>query len=113
MVDYKEFTEEEERIYDRKIKRLREKLQRGLSFDNTCSTIDTEDAELRQIIKDDLLKILIAELHYSQGLSFEMIASSLKIEKKQIEAIHEIMIDDIMHTVNREGGIDRGDAMYH
>ncbi|HDH00828.1 MAG TPA: hypothetical protein ENH07_06530 [Nitrospirae bacterium] len=70
-----------------------------MSFDDTCSTIDTEDAEL----------------HYSQGLSFEMIASSLKIEKEQIEAIHEIMIDDIMHTVNREGGSDsdRGDATYH
>ena len=113
MADYKEFTEEEEKIYDREIKRLREKLQRGLSFDDTCSTIDTEDAELQQIIRDDLLKIMIAELHYSQGLSFEMIASSLKIEKKQIEEIHKIMIDDIMYTVNREGGFDKGDATYH
>ncbi|HEB75662.1 MAG TPA: hypothetical protein ENJ04_04870 [Nitrospirae bacterium] len=104
MPDYKEFSKDEERIYDLEMGRLIERIKSGQSLKEACSSIEAEDDELRQIIADDGLKIVIAELHYNQGMDFEQVAYRLKTTVEQIEETNRIMIEDVMHTIKQKGG---------
>ncbi len=102
MPEYKNFSKEEEKIYDTEIGKLIKRLQSGQSLNEACSTIDAADEELRQVIADDVLKIVIAELHYNQGMNFEQVAQRLNITVKQIEDTNRIMIEDVMLTVKNK-----------
>ncbi len=111
MDDYREFTGEEEKIYDREIKRLQKLIAEGATYDDACKTLTLNDPEMRQVIADDLLKVLIAELHYGKKKSFEQIAESLGLKVSDIKNMHRIMIEDVMQTVNQ--GFDPSRAMLH
>jgi len=111
MNDYREFTKEEEKIYDREIKRLQKLIADGATYGDACKTITLDDPEMRQIITDDLLKVVIAELHYSKGKSFEQIAQSLSVAVSDIQKMHRIMIEDVMQTVNQ--GFDPSKVTLH
>ncbi len=102
MPDYKEFSEKEERIYDIEIGKLVKRLQSGQSLNEACSAIDAVDEELRQVIAADVLKIVIAELHYNQGMDFEQVAHRLKVTVKEIEETNKLMIEDVMLTVKNK-----------
>ncbi|NOZ24553.1 MAG: hypothetical protein GXO94_00425 [Nitrospirae bacterium] len=104
MPDYKEFSKDEERIYDMEMGKLIERLKSGQSLKEACSAINAADEELRQIIADDGLKIVIAELHYNQGMDFEQVAYRLKTTVEQIEETNRIMIEDVMHTIKSKSG---------
>lgn len=103
MVEYKEYSDEEAEIYDAEIARLREKFSSGASYDDACKSIEIEDEELRQIVALDILKIMIAEMHYQHRKTFEDIALSLGVPLPRIMEIHRGMVDEIMNTV-KEGG---------
>ena len=105
MPNYKHFSKDEERIYDTEIGKLIKRLQSGQSLNEACSAIDVTDEELRQVIADDILKIVIAELHYKQGLDFEQVAQRLNITVKEIEETNRIMIEDVMLTVKNKNSI--------
>lgn len=111
MDDYREFTKEEEKIYDNEIKRLQKLIAEGTTYNDACNTLTLTDPEMRQVIVDDLLKVLIAELHYGKGKSFEQIAESLCVEVSEIKEMHRIMIEDVMHTVNH--GFDPSKTLLH
>jgi len=111
MDDYRVFTKEEEKIYDGEIKRLQKLIAEGATYDDACKTIRLNDPEMRQIITDDLLKVMIAELHYGKGKSFEEIAQSLNIKVADIQKMHRIMIEDVMKTVNQ--GFDPSKTLLH
>ena len=102
MPDYKDFSKDEEKIYDIEIGKLIKRLQSGQSLKEACSAIDAVDEELKQVIADDVLKIIIAELHYNQGMNFEQVAQRLKITVKEIEETNKIMIEDVMLTVKNK-----------
>ncbi len=106
MSGYKEFSEEEAKVYDREIGKLKKMVQNGKSLKEVCAEINAEDDELRQIIADDILKIAIADLHYGQGKSLEEVAEKLKTKVDRIKTAHRTMIEDVMHTVNKGSGIE-------
>ncbi len=113
MPDYKEFSKEEEEIYDREINNLRELIKKGMTLPSACDRIQTEDPEMRQIIKDDILKIMIAELHYEKKMSFKDISLLLDVEMDDIIKANEIMIEDVMHTIKETHLNMPGSDMIH
>jgi hypothetical protein len=106
VTEYKEFSEEESRIYDREIERLRELINSGLTYSEACEAIEVEDEELRRIVADDILKVMIAELHYQHRLSFEEVARRLDLPLEKISKTHKVMVEDVMYTVNKGGPPD-------
>jgi hypothetical protein len=111
MDDYRDFTKEEEKIYDSEIKRLQKLIAEGATYNDACNTLTLNDPEMRQVIADDLLKVLIAELHYGKKKSFEQIAESLGVAVSDIQKMHRIMIEDVMQTVNQ--GFDPSKVTLH
>ncbi|MFO0753069.1 MAG: hypothetical protein U0411_07090 [Thermodesulfovibrionales bacterium] len=94
-VRYKQYTEEEGRIYDAAIARIREGMKNGLSFQEACISIRVEDAELKRLILDDALKIMIAEMHFGKGILLPQVAGILKVPMDTITAAVAEMLDDV------------------
>jgi hypothetical protein len=95
---YKEYTEEESRIYHEAMNKIMEGLKSGLSFDESCSCAEVSDKQLRLFIQDDALKIVIADMHYTKGISLERIAEELKVEVDTLSRADAEMLQDIEIT---------------
>jgi hypothetical protein len=92
---YKEYTEEESRIYNEAMDSIIEGLQNGLSFDDACQHVQIEDKRLKEFIMDDALKIMIADIHFNKGLSLEHISSVLNVPLDVVKRAQVEMLEDI------------------
>ncbi|BCB95799.1 hypothetical protein JZK55_07210 [Dissulfurispira thermophila] len=91
---YKEYSEEEDRIYNEAIAKIREAIKNGLNFNEACSIINV-DNELKKFIVDDALKIMIAEMHYANGMSLKQVADALKIPIRAVDIANMEMLEDV------------------
>lgn len=92
---YKEYTEEENLIYDEAISKIKEGLKNGLNFNEACSVVNIEDAELKRFIVDDALKIMIAEMHYAKGMTLKQVADTLRLPVKAVDSANNEMLEDV------------------
>jgi hypothetical protein len=92
---YKEYTEEESRIYHDAMDRIMEALQSGMNFHDACGTAVVGDEELKRFIEDDALKIMIADMHFKKGLPLEEVADTLKVPVDIIIKADAEMLEDI------------------
>ncbi|MCE5312411.1 MAG: hypothetical protein LLF86_04585 [Nitrospiraceae bacterium] len=94
-INYKNYSPEEDRIYETAISRIREGLKGGLSFSEACSIMDVNDPELRRFIEDDALKIMIAELHYGKGTPLKDLSKMLRVSYKAVHEANLEMLEDV------------------
>jgi deoxyhypusine synthase len=89
------FETETDQVYREAFARIHEGIEKGLGFDNACSTIEVEDEELRKIVIADMLKVLIAEEHFAKKVSLEDLAKRLKVESDRLELTRASMLDEV------------------
>ena len=94
-LNYKEYTAEENKIYNAAMAKIMEGLKTGLSFNDACSAANVEDKELKEFIEDDALKIMIADMHYAKGLSLPEVASVLKVSIETTNRANLEMLEDV------------------
>ena len=92
---YKEYTEEESRIYNEAMDNIMAALQKGSSFDEACASVDIADSELKGFVVDDALKVLIADIHYAKNLPLEHIADTFKVSMDIINKANKEMMQDV------------------
>ena len=92
---YKQFTAEEEKIYDKAMEEIKELIDAGHTMDEACDKVDLKNEELRDFIREDYLKVLIADLHYSKRKSFEEIAEIIHVELSRVQQAHREMVEDV------------------
>ncbi|MDQ7786096.1 MAG: hypothetical protein RDU01_00645 [Thermodesulfovibrionales bacterium] len=97
---YKEYTEEESQIYNKAMDEIIAALEGGMDFHAACDTVSVDDTELKKFIVDDALKVIIAHLHYKNGLSLEDVAATLKVSTELVHKANGEMIEDISHTAS-------------
>lgn len=66
-------------LYEDSLKKIKDAVDRGLSFDEACSLIAAGDAGARESIISDSLKSIIAEMHYSRGIPLKTLAMRLRV----------------------------------
>jgi len=88
-------SDEESRIYEDAIADLREETDAGRTFDRACERLDGIDPELRALIVDDFLKILIAEDHFGSGKGLDDIALCLGIPYETVETARAEMLEEV------------------
>jgi len=97
-VKYKNYSEEEDKVYMETMDKVRELLKAGKSLEEAFISVKINNEELKSFIYDDALKIVIAERHFAKGTSLEEVADSLKVPITSIyKAINE-MLEDVGHT---------------
>ncbi len=92
---YKEYSSEEDKIYNAALPLILEGVKSGLSFNDACDRVQVKNKELKEFIIDDALKIIIVELHYVQKYSLQEIAALLKISTAIVDKANEEMMEDI------------------
>lgn len=88
-------SDEENRIYEEAVTKLRSELDSGRTFDHACECLSGIDHELRALIVDDFLKILIAEDHFGEGKDLDDIALFLGIPYETLETAREEMLQEV------------------
>ncbi len=85
-------------IYEKAVKRIRHELAHGRTYDQACDTLTDLDHEMRTFIKEDFLKILIAEEHFGAGQEIPDMALVLglpceKIEASMLDLLHDMVYE--------------------
>ncbi len=89
---------ETDKAYEKAEAKIREGLAQGLDFDTACAAIEVKDEELRKSIIDDMIKVLIAEEHFTKNIPLEELANRLKIPVERLESAKSGMIEDVKNT---------------
>lgn len=97
-MEFKEFSEDENRIYEETIEKIRSYMNEGLHIDAACEKIEVDDADLKQLIVEDFLKIMIAEMRYEKGMPIEIVAKELNISFERVSRTHQMMLEEVGHT---------------
>ncbi|UCG77845.1 MAG: hypothetical protein JSV21_09755 [Nitrospirota bacterium] len=109
-VKYKEFTKEEEEIYDKAIAEIKDNIEKGVKFEEACNMVEVKDEELKHLILEDFLKITVAELHFTQRKTMEEIAKELDIPVQSVVLTYKRMLNDIMNTHKGNLGLGTPDG---
>lgn len=97
---FKDYSEEESEIYEKAMKEIIQNIKGGMSFRDAVDSVDVKDNELKSLIEDDALKILIAELCYVSKIPFEELATMLKLPLDTIRIANLEMLEDVELTLN-------------
>jgi len=89
------FKTETDKAYEDAVKKIKDGLARGLDFDSACAEIEIEGGELRKSIIDDMLKVLIAEEHFTKNISLDEMSKTLKIPVERLESAKSSMLEDV------------------
>ncbi len=92
--EYKEYTPEEDEIYESAISKIKEAIKNGLNFNEACCIVKVDDLKLKRFIVDDALKIMIAEMHYEKDMSLPVVADTLKVPLKAVNIANMEMLED-------------------
>ena len=103
-IHYKQFTEEEDRIYKKSIETIRSNISNGVKFDLACEFITVDDRELKGLIIDDALKIEIAELHYGRRIPLMDVAKKLGVPMERLLQANTEMMEDVVTTSEEMAG---------
>lgn len=92
---FKQFTPEEDRIYEEAVNKYREAIAAGKNLKEAYDAYAIPDQELRSIIQADFLKILIAERHFAKREPLDQIARDLGITVDLVRDTHARMLQEV------------------
>ncbi len=107
---FKEFTPEEDRIYEEAVSKYREAIASGRTLQEAYASYATADKELESMIQADFLKILIAERHFGKGETLEQLAGALSVsvdllQSTKVRMLHETSVTAAGQFAAEFGGI--------
>lgn len=89
---------ETDKAYEKATAVIREALAKGLDFDTACTAIEVEGENLRKSIIDDVLKVLIAEEHFTKDIPLDELAKRLNVPVDRLKAAKASMLEDVKNT---------------
>ncbi len=89
------FKTETDKAYEKATAKIREGLAQGLDFDSACDALEIQDDELRQNIIDDMLKVLIAEEHFTKNVTLDELSAQLRVSVDRLESAKKSMLEDV------------------
>lgn len=78
-------------LREKSIRRIRQAVEQGSSFDQACSLISVENRELKEAIVAESLRTLIAEIHVRKGVPLKQLAMKLQLSMSRLLKAKEVM----------------------
>ncbi len=100
-IKYKKYSEEEKKIYNESIQKILASLKNGSTFQDACKEVEIIDPSLKKFIHYDAIKVMIAELHYKDGLSLDEVAKRLDIPITILSFARMEMLEEVALSVSR------------
>lgn len=85
---------EDEVLYEQTVLKMRQEISKGKTFAQACEILKEIDKPLRPLIREDFLKIIIAEQHFGQGCGLDDVALFLDLPYETVVASRETIISD-------------------
>jgi len=85
---------EDDVLYEQTVLKMRQEISKGKTFAQACEILKEFDESLRPLIKDDFLKIIIAEQHFGQGRGIDDVALFLDLPYETVATSREIIMSD-------------------
>lgn len=92
---YVQFNGVMHREYERAVKKMREDLSQGGTYDHACDTLADISQEMQAFVKEDFLKIIIAEEHFGAGIEISDIALFLELPFEKVESARLALLNDM------------------
>lgn len=108
---FKEFTPEEDKIYEEAVNAFREALAAGKTLRQAYDGYSIADKELESLIQADFLKIMIAERHFAQQQPLEDVAKTLDVSIDLVKDTHKRMLQEVGVTAANQFGREYGDSI--
>jgi len=109
--NFREFTPEEDKIYEDAVNKFREAVSAGKTLRQAFESFVVADKELQAVIQVDFLKILIAERHFAQKQPLEEVAKALDVTLDLVKDTHKRMLQEAGVTAANEFGREYGDII--
>ncbi len=93
---------EDEALYEKTVLKMRQEISKGKTFDQACEILKGIDEPLRPLIRDDFLKIIIAEQHFGQGCGIDDVALFLDLPYETVAASREMIMADFDEMVTSQ-----------
>ena len=101
---YVQFTAVMHREYERAVKKIREELSQGRTYDHACDALVDISHEIKTFVKEDFLKIIIAEEHFGARIEISDIALLLELPYEKVEFARIALLNDMaLETGSRLG----------
>ncbi|HEX9714845.1 MAG TPA: hypothetical protein VGA28_04045 [Desulfurivibrionaceae bacterium] len=92
---YGQFTAVMHREYERAVKKMREELSQGRTYEHACHGMADISQEIQAFVKEDFLKIIIAEEHFGTGIDISDIALLLELPYEKVESARLALLNDM------------------
>ena len=99
---FKQFTPDEDKIYEEAVNAYREAIAAGSKLKQAYDAYPVADDDLRSLIQADFLKILIAERHFAQRQELEKIASDLGVPLDLVKDTYGRMLQEVGMTASNQ-----------
>lgn len=93
---YVQFTALMHREYEHAVKKMREELSRGQTYDHAYDTLVDISQEIKSFVREDFLKTIIAEEHFGAGIELSDIALFLELPYEKVTSAKIALINDMM-----------------
>ncbi len=80
------YSQDDDTVFEQAVLKMRQELSKGKTFAQACEVLHDIEEKLRPLIKDDFLKIVIAEQHFGQGRGIDDVALFLDLPYELVEA---------------------------
>jgi hypothetical protein len=87
-----------DKTYEQALAKMREGLEQGLDFNSASASLHVEDESLKKQILDDMLKVIIAEEHFTKSVPLDKLAKKLNLPVEQLESAKQDMLEDVKNT---------------
>lgn len=87
-------TGEDDNLFEEAVSKMRNEVARGKTFNEACEALTKIDKNLRPLIRDDALKIIVAEKHFGQGVSIDDVALFLDLPYEKVEASRTLILQE-------------------
>jgi hypothetical protein len=104
---YGQFTANMHREYEQAVKKMREELSQGRTYDHACDTLVEVSQEIKAFVREDFLKIIIAEEHFGAGIEISDIALLLELPYEKVESAKLALLNDMIREA--ENHLERRD----
>jgi len=93
---YEQFTAVMHKEYEQAVKKMRAELSQGRTYGHACDTLADISQEMQTFVKEDFLKIIIAEEHFGTGIAISDIALLLELPYEKVESARLMLLNDMM-----------------
>jgi hypothetical protein len=108
---FKEFTPEEDKIYEEAVNKYREAIAAGKTLRQAYESHSIVDKELETVIQADFLKIMIADLHFGKGKTLAEVASALSVPNELVQDTKNRMLQEAGVTAGNQFGQQFGSVV--